>query len=124
MTLPSLSVDARSTAALVALLAVLAASLSQPAAAVDAGAGASAVLDGPPLQQTTAANGTAANGTATDSGGGGGGIVGTVFGAIGGFFGGIISFFADNIIGQAIIGLTLGIYIGLKGLAIYIERYE
>lgn len=67
-------------------------------------------------------NGTAANESSDESSGGG--IVGTILGVVGGLFGGIISFFADNVIGQAIIGLSLGIFIGLKGLAIYIERYE
>lgn len=52
------------------------------------------------------------------------GFFGTIVGFIGGILGGILSFFVDNIIGQAIIGLTIGIFIGLKLLAIYIERYE
>jgi len=73
-------------------------------------------------------NNSTGNESADDSGGGIVGTItgffGTIVGFIGSILGGILSFFVDNIIGQAIIGLAIGILIGLKILAIYIERYE
>ncbi|MFD1587125.1 hypothetical protein ACFR9U_09020 [Halorientalis brevis] len=52
------------------------------------------------------------------------GFLGGIAGFVGGVLGAIFSFFVDHIIGQAIIGLTLGVLIGLKLIAIYIEQYE
>jgi len=127
----------------VVLTLCLLTSVVQPVAAtapaVDGQAAPAAGLDAPYLQQGTVngTDGDGATGTAAETTTGNessastGGIVGTItgfvggiVGFVGGILGAILSFFVDNIIGQAIIGLTLGILIGLKLLAIYIERYE
>ena len=70
---------------------------------------------------------TAANAEGED---GGGGILGTVLGLVGGvidFFGGIVGAilgFLDSPIGHALVGIPLGLYLGLKGIALYLEYYE
>jgi hypothetical protein len=131
MTLGSVDSETLSTVAVFTLAVALVACLTQPVAATTAQSASESRLSttapqGVSFQQTAnATNGSAAAPNGTDAGTeGGGGVVATVFGAVGGVFGAIVSFFADNIIGQAVVGLTLGVYIGLKGLAIYIERYE
>ena len=129
----------------VVLTLCLLTSVVQPVAAtapaVDGQVAPAASFDAGYLQQGTV-NGTDGDGAAgttaqattasgNESSASSGGIVGTItgfaggiVGFVGGILGAILSFFVDNIIGQAIIGLTLGILIGLKLLAIYIERFE
>ncbi|MFB6085122.1 MAG: hypothetical protein ABEJ94_12845 [Halorientalis sp.] len=89
-------------------------------------------------QETT--EGTATTATATDDGarietaasdgGGGGGLVSGLFGLVGdliGFLGGIagaVAGFLDSPVGHALVGIPLGIYLGLKAIALYLEYYE
>ncbi|AQL41826.1 hypothetical protein BV210_03445 [Halorientalis sp. IM1011] len=94
---------------------------------------------GPATAQETA-NGTAADGagngsqlqTAANADGdeGGGGLLSGLFGLVGGvvgFFGGIVGAilgFLDSPIGHALVGIPLGLYLGLKAIALYLEYYE
>lgn len=83
-------------------------------------------------QETT--NGTATAGNATVNGSqlqtansdgddGGGGIVGSLLGLVGGVVGAIAGFL-DSTIGHALVGIPLGLYLGLKGIALYLEYYD
>ncbi|WP_335999623.1 hypothetical protein [Halorientalis halophila] len=109
--------------------------VSGPALAI--GAGGLAVQE----NGTAATDGTdsGANGSQieTAAGTGGGestGIIGSAFGFVGGLLGGLGSFlgglvgalvgFLDSSIGHALVGIPLGIYLGLKSIALYLEYYE
>jgi hypothetical protein len=59
------------------------------------------------------------NGT-TESGDGDGGLVGTVLGAVGT----VATFFLESRIGHAIVGIPLGVFLGLKLVAYYLESQE
>lgn len=91
------------------------------------------------VQAQEGTNGTTANTTGNgsqlqtaDSEGadGGSGIVGTVLGLLGGLVGalgglvGAIAGFLDSPIGHALVGIPLGLYLGLKAIALYLEYYE
>ncbi|WP_424019589.1 hypothetical protein ACOZ4N_09000 [Halorientalis pallida] len=90
-------------------------------------------------QETATGTATAGNATgngsqlqtaASDGDDGGGGIVGTLLGLVGGVFGflggivGAIAGFLDSTIGHALVGIPLGIYLGLKIIALYLEYYD
>lgn len=49
---------------------------------------------------------------------------GGILATLGGLVRAVGGFFAYNRIGHALVGLPLGIYLGLKALAIYIERNQ
>ncbi|RXK48319.1 hypothetical protein [Halorientalis pallida] len=91
------------------------------------------------VQAQETANGTATNATgngsqlqtaASDGDDGGGGIVGTLLGLVDGLFGllggvvGVLLGFLDSTVGHALVGIPLGIYLGLKIIALYLEYYE
>jgi hypothetical protein len=109
--------------------------------AVTALAGPGPALGSAAVQAQETANGTTAtnatgNGsqieTAASEGDddGGGGIVGSLLGLAGGLFGllggilGVVAGFLDSTIGHALVGIPLGIYLGLKAIALYLEYYE
>lgn len=70
--------------------------------------------------ETPPENGSATNASAQDGEDGGGGILSTITGILGS----VVSFVVYSRIAHAILGLPLGILLGLKVIAIYLERYE
>lgn len=82
-------------------------------------------------QETTGGTATAANATgdgsqletAASDAEGGGGIVASVLGLVGGVVWAILGVL-DSSIGHALVGIPLGIYLGLKAIALYLEHYE
>ncbi|WP_299263210.1 hypothetical protein [Halorientalis sp.] len=84
-------------------------------------------------EATTAANATTDGSqlqTAEGDGDDGGGIVETLLGLVGGVVGflggvvGVVAGFLDSPIGHALVGIPLGLYLGLKGIALYLEYYD
>jgi len=53
----------------------------------------------------------------------GGGLLDTVLGVVGGLVW-TIAGFLDSWIGHALVGIPLGLYLGLKAIALYLEYYE
>lgn len=83
---------------------------------------APAVAGGVPADTGYGQQGTATTdaGTAGNVTSGGGGPLGLVTGALGA----VGAFLFGTTVGNALVGIPLGLYLGLKAIALYLEYYE